>query len=104
MTADELAAIREHIGSDEPPSDADLDVLWERLGSVEAVALSVLRSRHAEMLARPAKLDVDDDHTEDWTKNLDVLSKKISSLGTVVASAGGGTVSVARLQRGGRRR
>lgn len=102
MTADELAAIREHIGTADPPSDDDLDVLWERLGTVEAVALAVLRGRLADMQARPAVLKVDGDHSEDWTKNLDLLTKKIGTLGSVVASQGDGSVSVTRLRRVGR--
>ena len=101
LDADDLAAIREHVGS--TPPDADLEVQWDRLGSVEAVALAVLRGRLADLLASPADLRVDGDYSESWGKNLDLLRAKIAALETLLPD-GPGAVKVAHLSRSGRSR
>lgn len=105
LDADVLAAIRAHIGTAEPPSDEDLEAAYERLGSVPAVALEVVRGRLAELRSRPAVLRVDGDHSEDWTAIIKSLAEQENAL-TVSAevAAAGGTVKVARLARAGRAR
>lgn len=105
LTALQLAAVRAHIGSAEPPTDVELEAAYERLGTAEAVALEVIRGRLANMRARPAVLKVDGDHSEDWTKNLDLLTKQEASLAALAdVAAGTGSVQVARLTRVGRSR
>lgn len=103
-TEAELAAIRDHVG-DQPP-DADLQELWNRLGDVDAVALAVIRRRRAEMLARPARLTVEGDYTEEWTRNLDALAAQEAALAAAVSTgdADPGIVRVATLRRSGRTR
>lgn len=103
ITADDLAVIRSHVGS--TPNDADLTARWERLGTVEKVALEVLRGRLADLLAAPASLRVDGDYSESWGKNIDALRVKVRELEAAVASGGTpGAVHVAHLTRAGRSR
>ncbi len=106
LAADDLAAIRSHIGETAPPSDGDLGPMWDRLGSVETVALAVLRARHADMLAQPSALGVSGDYDENWSENLTALERKIAHLEAAVAVAAGtgGVVTVAHLTRSGRSR
>lgn len=105
LTAAQLASVRAHIGTGQPPTDDDLEAAFERLGTPEAVALEVIRGRLADMRARPAVLRVDGDHSEDWTKNLDLLTKQEASLAAAAdVAAGSGSVQVARLTRAGRSR
>lgn len=103
LDADDLAAIREHVGS--TPTDVELETRWDRLGTVASVALSVLRERLADMLARPADLSVDGDYRESYQANLRILREQVATLEAAVASGGSpGVVHVARLTRGGRSR
>ena len=88
-----LAAIRGHIGSAEPPTEADLEVAYNRLGSAERVALEVIEGRLADMASRPASLTVQGDGTEDWSANLRVLGDKAKDLRKLVAPAGGDSAS-----------
>ena len=106
FAATDLPAIRAHIGTTAPPSDQDLAQSFARLGSVEAVALEVVRGRLADMLARPAELSVDGDYSEKWTRTIELLTAKEAELAAVVARAdgSGGVVQVARLTRSGRSR
>jgi len=98
-----LAGIRAHVGTS--PDDSDLEGRWDRHGSVEAVALEVLRGRLADMLAHPADLSVEGDYAERWAKNIDVLSKQVGALAAAVAAgATAGAVSVTRLTRASRSR
>lgn len=96
-----LAQIRSWVGSE--PSNDDLAVRFERLGSTNLTALEVLRERRANLLADPAKVSVDGDASWDWSKNLEVLDKQVAELETVAGIAGPGTVNVGRLVRTGRR-
>lgn len=101
-TVAELAAIRSHVGTQVPPSDTHLAVLLARLGTVEAVALDVVRSRLADLRARPAKFTAQGDYSEDWTGNLTSLADQETVLAAAVAAgttAGGGVVTVGRLVR-----
>jgi hypothetical protein len=105
LDADVLAAIREHIGSTEPPTDSDLETQWDRVGSVEAVALAIVRGRLADLLARPVDLAVDGDYRESWSKNVDALQAKERELVAAVAAGGSaGQVTVTRMTRSGRSR
>lgn len=108
MTGDELAAIRSHIGTRQPPRDVDLAAAFARLGTVEAVALEVVRGRLADMRARPAKFQADGDFAEDFTANLAALERQEASLATAVATGGAagapGFVTVGHIRRDRARR
>jgi hypothetical protein len=96
-----LAEIRVWTGS--TPDDTDLGVRYTRLGSVEAVALEVLRERLAGMLAEPARYSIDGDASWSYEKNIEALRESIKGLATSVAQSSGtaGTLTVGRLVRAG---
>ena len=62
LTADELAFIRGLIGTSEPPTNADLELAYDRLLTPELVAAEVIQSR----LMGPQKVALDGDITVDW--------------------------------------
>lgn len=105
-TDDQLAVIRQWTGSN--VDITDVDARLTRLVTPERVALELLRTQLADMLANPTKLDVDGDVAADWSANLLHLRAQIKSLEGLVASQGGpagsGAVTVASLSRPGRRR
>lgn len=49
LTTDELALVRDEIGSAVPPTDASLHKSHDELGSWRAVALRVLKRRRADL-------------------------------------------------------
>jgi hypothetical protein len=103
--ANTLAAIRDHVGHEEPPTDVELSQAWDRLATVEAVALSVVRQRLAALRARPARLSVDGDYTEDFADTIRALERQEAALVAAVAAGGRtGVVTVSRLTRAGRSR
>lgn len=80
LTADDLAEVRKLVGSATPPTDADLDAIYDRLGTVADVALEVLQGRYADLLAGPAKYSVEGDFSVDATANLKALAGVIDDL------------------------
>jgi len=80
ISSGDLAAIRSQIGSSVPPSNAELALALERLGSPDAVALQILRGRYAGLLASPAKWAVEGDFSVDNTANLKALAAAIDEL------------------------
>lgn len=80
LTADDLAKVRQMVGSATPPTDADLDAIYDRLGKVDDVALEVLQGRFAGLLAGPAKWAVEGDFSIDATANIAALRQQITRL------------------------
>lgn len=80
LTADDLAEVRRLVGSAAPPTDADLDAIYDRLGTVEDVALEVLQGRYADLLAGPAKWSVEGDFSIDNSATINALGKQIDGL------------------------
>jgi hypothetical protein len=107
LSLGDLAVVRSHVGQTTPPSDDDLRVIYDRLGSPEATALEVLRGRLADMLANPARFTVDGDYTSDHAANIKGLTVKIAELESAVQrieDPTAGMVSTTRLVRAGRSR
>lgn len=82
-----IIAIRALIGSATPPTDDDLYDIYERLGTVDAVALEVMRGRYADALAGPAKWSVEGDFSIDNTAVIAALSKQVAALEGVVGES-----------------
>lgn len=76
----DLAAIRARIGPRTPPSDNELAIALDRLGSVDGVALEVLEGRYAEMIAGPAKWSVEGDFSLDNTESIKRMAEAIGEL------------------------
>lgn len=108
LDAGVTAAIRSWVGSDPTnPTDVDLEGRYGRLGTVEAVALEVLRQRLSDMVREPARFDVAGDAGWSYESNLTELRRQIAELTTLVGAAAGtgaGVLSVSRMVRAGRRR
>lgn len=103
LDPDVLLAIRRHIGNSTPPSDDDLELLFNNLGgSTDAVAYQVLSERLADMRQKPAEVVYDGDVTERWGKNLTELQKEVDRLAGAVG--GPSSISTGQLVRKGLRR
>lgn len=59
---------------------ADLEDRYTRLGSARAVALSVLRTRRAALLAQPAKVSVTGVVNVDYAEIIKALERQITEL------------------------
>ena len=103
MTPEDLAAIRALIGSKTPPTDADLTLAFDRLGSVNAVALEVLEGRYADLISSPAKWAVEADFSVDNTETIKHLAGVIADIKGRLNTAPAITVhSMTRADRCGR--
>lgn len=80
LTADQLAAVREEIGTATPPSDADLDVIHERVGGLVGVVRAVWRVRLANLLATPASLNVPGQVGLNWGANIKAIQERLAEL------------------------
>lgn len=98
-SADELAAIRAWVGS--TPDDTAVNAKWDRLLSVEAVALEILRGRRADYEASPASLSVSGEFSMGVGDNIKSLTADIAALELAVASGSPVGVASARLRRVG---
>lgn len=86
LTAAQVAQIREWVGTE--PDTAALNVIHDRVGLVDAVALSVLVTRRTllrETLAtQPAKLGLAGDYSHDWGNTRTVYDDDIARLQLLV--------------------
>lgn len=102
LPADVLAAIRQWTGS--TPDDAALETVYLATGStVEGAALSVLRTRRADLLTGALSWAVEGDYREDRTGNLSGIDALIAELEGALG-VGAGTMTVSRLVRCDQRR
>lgn len=79
VTDEDLRAIRDRIGDAEPPADADIDALWVELESVDRVVLSIMESRFAATLAKPAKYSIEGDSSFDYSANLAAMQRELNA-------------------------
>lgn len=80
MDETDLIRIRAWIGQAEPPTDAELGVLLDNLGTPKAVVEAVLTGRLSDVLAAVAKWDIDGDYSQDETARISGLQKLIAKL------------------------
>lgn len=79
MPPSPLTRIRRWVGT--VPDDATLLVsIDDHDGNIDAAALTILRTRYADMVSHPAKWAVVDDYSQDTSKNLQVLAAQIRAL------------------------
>jgi hypothetical protein len=98
-SAAELAEIRSYVGS--APDDDVLNEAWDRLLSVNAVALEVLRKRLADFQASPGSLSVAGDFSQSTDVNMRLLADQVADLEAAVASGSTTGIASARLRRVG---
>lgn len=102
LTTAQLLEVRRSIGADTPPTDDDLNALYDELGTVELVAYQVLSERLAAMRAKPAEVVYDGDMTERWGKNIEAMERTVAGLAH--AAGGPAAITTGQLVRKGRRR
>lgn len=106
LSADELAAARAWIGTEE--TDQALSARAERLGSLDAAILEVLRTNLTELIEQPSSTSLPSGLSVTITQNITALEKLIkdfqASGGVEASLAGTATVpSVTKLHRADRR-
>ena len=77
LTDAEYAYLRSELGETDR---GDLDVRYMRLGSVEAVAVEVLRERRAALVADPLAITVQGVATVNTAENVKALERQIAAL------------------------
>lgn len=76
---DVITTIREWVGTQ--PDDGTIGALFaDHNHDPLRTALSILRTRYADMTANPAKWAVVDDYSQDTTANLEILASRIQRL------------------------
>lgn len=97
LTANDLDEIREWVGSE--PGDADVEIVYGRTGSVVGAALSILRTRRADLLAGPATWAVAGEYSESNAENLKRLDAQISALERLAGEPGADLIDTVQLVR-----
>jgi len=91
LTADQILDVRDWVGL--LPTDAELQVLHTRHGSVYSVSLSVLRGRRSALretlAARPSKFSASGDYSEDRSNDRTIYDSDITRLEDLVRAASG---------------
>lgn len=104
LDADQLVVLRSVIGSTEPPTDADLHDMYDRLGGVVEVAREVLSKRLADLLNPnvPDSFTIPGQYAQTTGRAalIDALQKQLASLGG--GSLSGGVVVLERDDLDGR--
>jgi len=80
MSDDDRYWVRSQIGSATPPTDAELDDAYDRLGSALDVAVEVLEARYADAISGPAKWSVEGDFSIDNTETIKSLRAVLGGL------------------------
>lgn len=88
VDASVVLEIRARIGSASPPSDTDLMLSYETLGTVDKVVLGVLETRLSSLLSKPAKYTIEGDSSFDYSANLQALQREVAALRNETGSVG----------------
>jgi hypothetical protein len=110
LTDDQLAEVRDWITDAVPPTDVDLDDIYDRLDvpTPAGVAQAILRKRLAAFLSGAASYTIEGVYQESSQANITGLNSLLNDLAKVVndeeAVIGGGSsrIRVARLVRSGK--
>lgn len=78
LTADQRFSVREEIGDTIPPSDAELDAIYERKGGLVGVVRAVWTRRLANFLANPATFTIPGDYAQSTGANMAELRKRLA--------------------------
>ncbi len=97
MTDAQLVTVRSRIGAAVPPTDDDLNALYDELHSTDKVVLAIIEPRLANMLAKPAKYTIDQDSAFDYSANIAALQKQVTTLQGQTAETG--YLTLGRLER-----
>jgi hypothetical protein len=105
MTPEQLRYVRSEVGSDEPPTDADLNALYDQLSAdtddaVNATITRVLNDKLSALLNQPDSFAVPGQYSESNGRVITALEKKVARF----ESTAGGSLVVGKLDRADRHR
>lgn len=80
LDSDQLALVRDEVGSVEPPSDADLDDIYDRKGGLVGTVRVVWAQRLANFLADPATFSVSGEYSQSTRDNIEGIQKRLAEL------------------------
>lgn len=91
LTDDNYAYLRSELGE---ADRADLEIRYQRLGSLQAVAVEVLRERKAALVSDPLAVTVQGIATVNNSENVKALERQIATLEDLVVDEGAVVVPV----------
>lgn len=75
LTTNQLASVRSEIGDETPPTDAELDDIYDRVGTVGGVIYEVTSKRLQDLLQAPTSLTVPGEISLDTRDNVAMYEK-----------------------------
>lgn len=90
LTPYQVEAIRDEIGTAEPPTVADLDALYSRLGTLGAVIYTVLSRRLADLRAAPSTFAIPGEYSQSTAANVAALERQVARWARFAPDAQGG--------------
>ncbi|MFE0477479.1 hypothetical protein ACFW2V_38385 [Streptomyces sp. NPDC058947] len=96
LTDAEYAYLRSQLGE---ADRIDLDTRYQRLDSLQAVAIEVLRERKAALVSDPLAVTVQGVATVNNAENVKAIERQIAEIETSARDATPGTVNPVRLVR-----
>lgn len=83
LDPEQLAEVRDEIGTNDPPSDSDLDDIHDRKGGLVGVVRAVWAQRLAEFLSNPATFSVSGEYSQSVRDNIEGIQKRLAELAGV---------------------
>lgn len=80
LTEDDLFYLRSKIGTAEPPTDADLDENYDRLGTLDAVAAEILATRLADLANQPDSFTVVGEYSQSTSKQMEAIAALLDTV------------------------
>lgn len=80
LTTTQFTVLRSELGDSVPPTDADLQEIYDRRLGLVGVVREVWRKRMANFLANPTSFTIPGDYAQSTTANLAVLERKLARL------------------------
>jgi hypothetical protein len=96
LTDAEYAYLRAQLGE---ADHADLEARYQRLSSLQAVAIEVLRERKAALVADPLAVTVQGVATVNNAENVKAIERQIAEIETSTRATTSGTTNPVRLVR-----
>lgn len=75
----QMADVRREIGN--KPSDAEVNVIFDRLGDLDETINEILETRLATMLAAPAQFAVSGEYSQSNAENIKALRERLDERG-----------------------
>lgn len=109
LSDNDIAYVRDFIGSSEPPDDFTINEIYNRIGTLTGTAYAILNGRLGDYLSTAASYSIVGVYQESTQANIDNLRQLLKDMASqfpevIDPGAGGGTVKVSHLVRYGRAR